>query len=110
MRPDESEATARAILNRYIEAVRVDFSDSVEAVVLIGSLAAGGYVPGPGDIDQITILRQDADDGAANRLKACIDALPVIDDSGVGIAPSTGCIRNRIWRIGRKFPLALPSK
>ena len=87
MRPDKSEATARAILNRYIEAVRVDFSGSVEAVVLIGSLATGGYVPGPGDIDQITILRQDAADSAANGLKACIDAAAAAYGRAVHVAP-----------------------
>lgn len=87
MRPDKSEATARAILNRYIQAVRVDFSGSVEAVLLIGSLATGGYVPGPGDIDQITILRQDAAGSAANRLNACIDAAAAAYGGAVHMAP-----------------------
>ena len=87
MRPDKSEATARAILNRYIEAVRTDFSGSVETVVLIGSLATGGYVPGPGDIDQVTILRQDAADSAADRLQACIDAATAAYGGAVHMAP-----------------------
>ena len=87
MRPDKSEVTAQAILDRYIEGVRADFASSVEAVVLIGSLATGGYVPGPGDIDQITILRQDAADGAANRLQACIDAASAAYGEAVHMAP-----------------------
>lgn len=87
MRPDKSEVTARAILDRYIEGVRADFASSVEAVVLIGSLATGGYVPGPGDIDQITILRQDAPDSAANRLQAYIDAATAAYGGAVHMAP-----------------------
>lgn len=87
MRPDKSEVTARAILDRYIEGVRADFASSVEAVVLIGSLATGGYVPGPGDIDQITILRQDAAGSAAIRLQACIDAATAAYGGAVHMAP-----------------------
>ena len=86
-RPDMSEITARAILGRYIEGVRADFACSVEAVVLIGSLATGGYVPGPGDIDQITILRQDAAPGTEDRLQACIDGAAAA--SRPGSAPGT---------------------
>ncbi len=88
MRPDKSEVTARAILDRYIEGVRADFASSVEAVVLIGSLATGGYVPGPGDIDQITILQQDAAGSAANRLQACIDAATAAYGGAVHMAPT----------------------
>ena len=87
MRPDRSEVTARAILDRYIEGVRADFASSVEAVVLIGSLATGGYVPGPGDIDQITILRRDAADSAVDRLHACIDAAAAAYGGAVHMAP-----------------------
>ncbi len=87
MRPDRSEVTARAILDRYIEAVRVDFACSVEAVVLIGSLATGGYVPGPGDIDQITILRRDAATRAPYLLQACIEAVTAAYGGAVHMAP-----------------------
>jgi hypothetical protein len=54
--PDQSEATARLILQHYVESVTADVGGSIEAILLVGSLATGSYVPGPGDIDQITIL------------------------------------------------------
>lgn len=101
MRPDKSEAIARAILNRYTDAVRADFSGSVEAVVLIGSLATSGYVPGPGDIDQITILRREAADSAANRLQACIDAATAGYGGAVHMAP----IVHRRSDLERPWPL-----
>ena len=87
MRPDKSEITARAILDLYIDAVRVDLACAVEAVVLIGSLATGGYVPGPGDIDQITILRQDAARGTEDRVHACIDGATAAYGRAVHMAP-----------------------
>ncbi len=85
--PDKSEVTARAILDRYIEGVRADFACSVEAVVLIGSLATGGYVAGPGDIDQITILRQDAAHGTEDRVHTCIDGATAAYGRAVHLAP-----------------------
>ena len=85
--PDKSVVTARATLRRYLEAVRADFACSVEAVVLIGSLATGGYVPGPSDVDQITILRQDAASGTEDRLQACIDSAAAAYGRAVHLAP-----------------------
>ena len=86
-RPDKSAVAARAILQRYVEGVRADFTCSVEAVVLIGSLATGGYVPGPGDIDQVTILRQDAAPGTEDRLLACVDSAAASFGRAVHLAP-----------------------
>ena len=85
--PDKSEIAARAILRRYLESVRADFAGSVDAVVLTGSLAAGGYVAGPGDIDQITILRQDAAPGTEDRLQAGIDSAAAAYGRAVHLAP-----------------------
>ena len=85
--PDKSAVTARAILQRYLEGVRADFACSVDAVVLIGSLATGGYVPGPGDIDQVTILRRDAAPGTEARLQACIDGASAAYGGAVHLAP-----------------------
>ena len=85
--PDKSAVTARAILQRSLEGVRADFACSVDAVVLIGSLATGGYVPGPGDIDQVTILRRDAAPGTEARLQACIDGASAAYGGAVHLAP-----------------------
>lgn len=68
MNANKSEKTARAILQRYVESVSADLGDSIEAIILVGSLATGSYVPGPGDIDQITILRQSASDEMAEKV------------------------------------------
>jgi len=67
--------------------VRADFAGSVDAVVLTGSLATGGYVAGPGDIDQITILRQDAAPGTEDRLQDCIDSASAAYGRAVHLAP-----------------------
>ena len=55
--------------------------------MLIGSLATGGYVPGPGDIDQVTILRQDAAPGTEDRLLACVDSAAASFGRAVHLAP-----------------------
>ena len=55
--------------------------------MLIGSLATGGYVPGPGDIDQITILRQDAAPGTEDRVRECIDSAAAAYGREVHLAP-----------------------
>ena len=85
--PDKSAATAWATLRGYLEGVRADFAGSVDAVVLTGSPATGGYVPGPGDIDQITILRQDAAPGTEDRLQAGIDSAAAAYGRAVHLAP-----------------------
>ena len=84
---DKSEVTARAILQRYVDDVRSGFACSVEAVLLIGSLATGGYVAGPGDIDQITIIRQDAAHGTEDRVHARIDGAAAAYGRAVHMAP-----------------------
>lgn len=57
---DKSEKTARLILQKYIEFVTSDMEDSIEAIILVGSLVTKSYVPGSSDIDQITILKDSA--------------------------------------------------
>ncbi|MCU0606601.1 MAG: hypothetical protein MUF78_04100 [Candidatus Edwardsbacteria bacterium] len=59
---DNSERRARTILADYAKAVSDLAGDRLEAILLTGSLATGSYVPGPGDIDQITVVRDDASD------------------------------------------------
>lgn len=70
---DKSEATARLMFEKYVESVVAALGDSIEAILLVGSLVTGSYVPGPGDIDQITILRRTAPDDAEARVLQCID-------------------------------------
>lgn len=57
---DKSEATARLMFDRYVALVSSTVGEHIEAVLLLGSLATGSYVPGPGDIDQVTIFRDSA--------------------------------------------------
>ena len=66
---DSSEATARLILQHYVESVTRDVGDSIAAILLIGSLATGSYVAGPGDIDQLTILHDTASDEMVKRVQ-----------------------------------------
>lgn len=61
---DNSEKHARAILADYVEAVSRTVDEHLEAIILTGSLATGSYIPGPGDIDQITILKESSPDDA----------------------------------------------
>jgi phosphorylcholine metabolism protein LicD len=63
---DNSEKTARLMLDDYVKTVTDELEDSIEAIILLGSLVYGGYIPGPGDIDQITILKNDAVDSHQN--------------------------------------------
>jgi predicted nucleotidyltransferase len=55
---DKSEKRAREILQYYVNSVSAEFSDYIEAIILVGSLSNGSYIEGPGrDIDVITVLK-----------------------------------------------------
>jgi len=71
---DNSEATARLLLQRYVDSVTRDRGDLVLAIVLTGSLVTGSYVPGPGDIDQITIVADDSPAGLECEIRAVVQA------------------------------------
>lgn len=71
---DNSETTARLMLQHYVQFVTSDIGDSIEAILLVGSLATGSYVPGPSDIDQITILRDCVSEESESRVIECIEA------------------------------------
>lgn len=64
----KSQAVARSMLNQYIRHVVADLGESVSAILLVGSLATDSYIPGPGDIDQITILGDSAPENAEIRV------------------------------------------
>jgi len=68
-----AEAAARGILQRYVSALRESLPADVVAVLLTGSLATGSYLPGR-DIDQMTILRDDAPAGAEQAAAAALSA------------------------------------
>lgn len=57
---DKSESNAWLMLDHYVKSVTNDLGDQIKAILLTGSLATGSYVPGPGDVDQITILDDSA--------------------------------------------------
>jgi hypothetical protein len=77
---DNSETTARLLLQHYVDSVAREHGDLALAIVLTGSLVTGSYVPGPGDIDQITILTDDAPADAEGKIRAAVQA--VMDGSG----------------------------
>lgn len=55
---DKSEKRAREILQYYVNSISTDFSEYIEAIILVGSLSNGSYVEGPGrDIDVIMIIK-----------------------------------------------------
>lgn len=64
MELDKSEFNALQMLDYYIKSVTADLSDWIQSIILVGSLATGSYIPGPGDIDQITIIDDLSPDNA----------------------------------------------
>lgn len=105
MKTNKSEQTARAILQRYVESVSADLGDSVEAIILVGSLATASYVPGPGDIDQITILRPSASDEVVDKVHQYIQH--AMEAFGRAVNLSTVVYRrgdlDRPWRMEWDF-------
>ena len=83
----KSEASAWAILRRYVAAVRAAPDCCVEALLLAGSLATGSYVPGPSDVDQITVIHQDAPQGTEDRLLTWIERAMEAYGNEVHLAP-----------------------
>lgn len=98
---DNSENTARLMLDDYIKTITEELGDSIEAVILVGSLVYGGYIPGPGDIDQITILKTDAEEGKEQKALALLKKTMGRYNNAVNIA--TTIYRrsqlNRPWQI-----------
>lgn len=66
--PDKTEEKARLILQHYVGSMVADLGNSLEGILLAGSLATGSYIPGPGDIDQITILKSSASEKTEKRV------------------------------------------
>lgn len=89
----KSEAIARVMLDRYVERATADLGESVSAILLVGSLATGSYIPGPGDIDQITILGDSASENAEVRVAQHINRIMV--DFGRAINMATVVYRRR---------------
>lgn len=80
-----AEAAARGALQRYVTALREGLPADVMAVLLTGSLATGSYLPGR-DIDQVTILRDDAPAGVEQAAAAALSA-SLAGDYVVHVAP-----------------------
>jgi len=83
---DKSEKMARLILQKYIEFVTSDREDSIEAIILVGSLVTKSYVPGPSDIDQITILKDLAPIEALKRVLQHINQAMEFFDRSVNLS------------------------
>jgi hypothetical protein len=62
-------------LDEYTIRAKENFSDHIEAIILTGSLATNSYIPGPGDIDQITILKENAPDESESNLRELINSI-----------------------------------
>lgn len=84
---DNSETTARLMLQHYVQSVTVDIGDSIEAILLVGSLATDSYVPGPSDIDQITILRDTASFESENKVLKYIEVAKSKFSGNINLAP-----------------------
>lgn len=84
---DKSETTARLILRRYVQSVTADIGDFIEAIILVGSLATGSYVPGPSDIDQITILRDSASEESESKVFEYIEIAKSEFGGNINLAP-----------------------
>lgn len=82
-----SKSVALAILDRYVRDAGAELGDSLEAILLTGSLATGCYVPGPGDIDQITILRDSASPCDLARAVRCAKGAMRTHSRTVNLAP-----------------------
>jgi len=83
---DNSEKTARLMLDDYVKSVTNELGDSIEGIILLGSLVYGGYIPGPGDIDQITILKNDAAEEIEQQVLALIKSTMGKYNNAVNIA------------------------
>ena len=83
---DNSEKTARLMLDHYVTTSSEKFRDSIESIILLGSLVYGGYIPGPGDIDQITMLKNDADEEIEQQVLALIKTIMEKHNNAVNIA------------------------
>jgi len=82
----KSEAVARSMLNQYATQVVADLGESVSAILLVGSLATGSYIPGPGDIDQITILEDSAPERAEVQVLQLINETMSSFDGAINMA------------------------
>jgi hypothetical protein len=74
------------MLQEYVGSVTEDIGDYIQAILLVGSLATGSYVPGPGDIDQITILKDEAGDETVARAHKHIEATMAAYNRAVNLA------------------------
>jgi hypothetical protein len=83
---DQSESVARSILAHYADCMVSSLGESLEAVILCGSLATGSYVPGESDIDQITILRREAVPEAEAVVRKCREMAMHARGGGVNLA------------------------
>jgi hypothetical protein len=86
---DNSEATARRLLQRYVDSVIRDHGNLVLAIVLTGSLVTGSYLPGPGDIDQITIVPDYAPVDTEHGIRAVVEAVTEEFQHAVNLADVT---------------------
>jgi hypothetical protein len=87
--PDKSESNARTLLSRYVDAVTTQVPEHIQAILLVGSLATGSYVAGPGaDVDQVTVL---TDDSSTDTVALVLQTLTAVErelGSGIPLARS----------------------
>ena len=73
--PDNAPADVRAVLEDFVEHVLEVLGNSVEGIVLFGSLVAGGFDPETSDIDLIVAVSADIEEGALASLRRMHDQL-----------------------------------
>ena len=108
---NKSESSARILLSHYVAALTTRIPSEVQAIVLVGSLAAGSYVAGPGaDVDQITVLSDDCPTGT---FPLVLDTLAAVErelDSTIPLARSVYLRRDLERPFRMDFDLVLENK
>ncbi len=86
---DKSEYRARQILKNYVDSITKEFGEYICTILLVGSLTNGSYIEGPGrDIDQITILSDEAPEAVRLSLLKRIDEIQSYFNNDIPIAKS----------------------
>ncbi len=95
----------------FTDRVERDLFREVKAVVIVGSLATGSYIPGPGsDIDQVTILHDDAPTDTTGRVEDILKDIEQGSASGIPFARSIYHISDLLRPFNRDFPLTRENK
>ncbi len=78
MANNKSLKRATEIKDFFVSSLLGKFGESIEAIILVGSLSNGSYIPGPGrDIDLITILKENTSESI---FKQVLEHIRVVEE------------------------------